>query len=239
LEFSVDPLFKKTSADFDEGGAKGLLMNHLSLDSDLRIVFDASDTVLEDHDSEQLEISEDQSLEIDLATLQSTPLSPSILISAQFFPDFDELDHLDICPSLKNFEFSSDKTLELPFLKLSSDIMDIEPDDYLLADKTMPGIVPMEYDEGGFDGAGEFNFNADTGGDFGQGNDGWGDDHGGGDGDAQGFEPVKDMKAAPGQFVIALNGVEGDNILSYFDERGGKNWAGPEHWRIQRIKKGI
>jgi len=31
LEFAVDPLLKKTCADFDEGGAGGLLMNHLSL----------------------------------------------------------------------------------------------------------------------------------------------------------------------------------------------------------------
>jgi condensin complex subunit 2 len=30
LEFSVDPLFRKTSAAFDQGGARGLLMNHLA-----------------------------------------------------------------------------------------------------------------------------------------------------------------------------------------------------------------
>ncbi|CAI4216538.1 unnamed protein product [Parascedosporium putredinis] len=43
LEFAVDPLFKKASADFDEGGAKGLLLNHLMIDSEGRIVFDSSD----------------------------------------------------------------------------------------------------------------------------------------------------------------------------------------------------
>lgn len=49
LEFSVDPLFKKTCADFDEGGAQGLLMNHLSLgvgsEGSLRVIFDASDSM--------------------------------------------------------------------------------------------------------------------------------------------------------------------------------------------------
>jgi hypothetical protein len=70
----------------------------------------------------------------------------------------NELDQLDICPSLKNFEFSSDKILELPFLKLSSDIMDPEPDDYLLADKTLPGISPLDDDDGGFGNAGDFDF---------------------------------------------------------------------------------
>lgn len=47
LDFTVDPLFKKTSADFDEGGARGLLLNHLSLDQNCKIIFDASDATVE------------------------------------------------------------------------------------------------------------------------------------------------------------------------------------------------
>ncbi|KAI7906272.1 condensin complex subunit 2/barren [Cokeromyces recurvatus] len=47
LDFAVDPLFKKTSADFDEGGARGLLLNHLSLDQNGKIIFDASDATIE------------------------------------------------------------------------------------------------------------------------------------------------------------------------------------------------
>ncbi|KAF7722954.1 hypothetical protein EC973_002465 [Apophysomyces ossiformis] len=43
LDFAVDPLFKKTSADFDEGGARGLLLNHLGIDQHCKIIFDASD----------------------------------------------------------------------------------------------------------------------------------------------------------------------------------------------------
>lgn len=50
LEFTVDPLFKKTSADFDEGGAAGLLMNHLGSDSTMRVVFDAGDAKVDDGD---------------------------------------------------------------------------------------------------------------------------------------------------------------------------------------------
>jgi condensin complex subunit 2 len=72
LEFSVDPLFKKTSADFDEGGAKGLLLNHLSLDGEGRIVFDAGDTVLEEDEHEPAEISQEGDLDLDLGDLQST-----------------------------------------------------------------------------------------------------------------------------------------------------------------------
>lgn len=43
LEFAVDPLFRKMSAEFDEGGANGLLLNHLSVYGDCRLVFDSSD----------------------------------------------------------------------------------------------------------------------------------------------------------------------------------------------------
>ncbi|SCU83645.1 LAFA_0D04808g1_1 [Lachancea sp. 'fantastica'] len=41
-ELTIDPLFKKALADFDEGGAKSLLINTLHIDSTGRIVFDAT-----------------------------------------------------------------------------------------------------------------------------------------------------------------------------------------------------
>lgn len=73
LEFSVDPLFKKTCADFDEGGAQGLLMNHLSLgvgpDGSLRVVFDASDSTGKGEDDD--EPFEEPQDEIDLSYLRS------------------------------------------------------------------------------------------------------------------------------------------------------------------------
>src|ERR1700722_181347 len=74
LEFSVNPLFKKTCADFDEGGAKGLLMNHLSLglvsDGGMRVVFDASDSmgrIAEEGEEDLQEPEED----VDLSYLRS------------------------------------------------------------------------------------------------------------------------------------------------------------------------
>ncbi|PWN37959.1 uncharacterized protein FA14DRAFT_159755 [Meira miltonrushii] len=65
LEFTVDPLFKKTSADFDEGGAGGLLMNHLGVDSKARVVFDASDVPGQDdvEESETPVVVEDEDLQ--------------------------------------------------------------------------------------------------------------------------------------------------------------------------------
>jgi condensin complex subunit 2 len=71
LEFSIDPLFKKTCGDFDEGGAQGLLMNHLSLgtgtEGGMRVVFDASDSTGKVDEEEVTEEPED---EIDLSYLR-------------------------------------------------------------------------------------------------------------------------------------------------------------------------
>ena len=41
--FAVDPLYHQTSAQFDEGGAKGLLMNNLSVYGQCRVLFDSQE----------------------------------------------------------------------------------------------------------------------------------------------------------------------------------------------------
>ena len=138
--------------------------------------------------------------------------------------------------------------MDLPFLKIQSDAIDTEElGEYLLADHTIP-TAAFGDDDPGFDGDfavddgrfGEFHVPTDA--DFGKGGENWAEGSIIGDNDVadgQGFEALTDIKGGPGRFVMALSGQEGANILSYFDERGGKNWAGPEHWRIQRIKKGL
>lgn len=73
LEFSIDPLFRKTCEDFDEGGAHGLLMNHLDLgvgsEGALRVIFDASDSMRKaGEDEEDLLEPED---DVDLTALRS------------------------------------------------------------------------------------------------------------------------------------------------------------------------
>lgn len=82
LEFSVDPLFRKTCADFDEGGAQGLLMNHLSLgvgvEDSMKIIFDASDSMGRSKDDDD-EVPEGEPFdEVDLTQIRSLflPLFP-------------------------------------------------------------------------------------------------------------------------------------------------------------------
>lgn len=54
----VDPLFKKTSADFDEGGARGLLLNHLNVFQNGRIIFDASDAIADSESGTANEVND-------------------------------------------------------------------------------------------------------------------------------------------------------------------------------------
>ncbi|KAK0657667.1 condensin complex subunit 2-like protein [Cercophora newfieldiana] len=191
LEFTVDPLFKKASADFDEGGAKGLLLNHLMIDSQGRIVFDSSDDSNdvsdktkktqrpstneddEDADDDEMDVSiatekapepeDDEDVEIDIASL-----------GARFFPDLSRLDHMDVCPSLKTFDLGDPSgSLDIPFLKAQEDWrQDDKEKTPGIGDKSGMFIDdenPLGFDD--TDGLGAFDINADI--DFGEGGEAW------------------------------------------------------------------
>ncbi|KAL2396482.1 Condensin complex subunit 2 [Exophiala dermatitidis] len=147
LEFAVDPLFKKASADFDEGGAKGLLLNHLSIDSDGRIVFDSSDDAGnaalsgdksdhhgQEHGDENTEQLEDAAIKAAAgAEIEEEPGQVGTAdqdegdidlgaLAAKFFPDLSVLDSQDICPSMKTFTLGDPSgDLSIPFLKAPDD----------------------------------------------------------------------------------------------------------------------
>ncbi|KAK0731698.1 condensin complex subunit 2/barren [Lasiosphaeris hirsuta] len=189
LEFTVDPLFKKASADFDEGGAKGLLLNHLMIDSQGRIVFDSSDDSNDiskasakdsrqrnpdDEDEESdIEMSmveqekeqdaeDDQDVEIDVVSL-----------GARFFPDLSHLDHMDVCPSLKTFDLGDPSgSLDIPFLRAPEDWREDKEKTPGIGDKS--GMFIDEENPLGFDdddGLGAFDLGADV--DFGEGGEAW------------------------------------------------------------------
>ena len=276
LEFSVDPLFKKASADFDEGGAKGLLLNHLSIDTNGRIVFDSSD----DREEEGRAVKDGEDVQDQPPDYpEEPPEDPACVLNKlaslrnQFFPQLSKLDTQDICPTLKNVDFSAPGTLDIPFIKPTE-----ERDDGL--DPAAPSNAGANDDLDNGDGDG------DGGGGGGGGGDGGGGG-GGGDGNdmAYGFDDGYGIGADDGDITIAFGeggevwanetlvdgpqrllassagpplglrasseeGADFDSgenrynpfgnahpdILSYFDGALQKNWAGPEHWRIRRIK---
>ncbi|KAF1914826.1 condensin complex subunit 2/barren [Ampelomyces quisqualis] len=248
LEFSVDPLFKKASADFDEGGAKGLLLNHLSIDAKGRIVFDSSDdandaTAEENSATPASEDPPAEDVEIDIAGLAS-----------KYFPDLARLDMQDICPSMKEFDLGDvDGSMDLPFLKAPDDW---PHDDNHDADEdeagNRSGVVlddenPMGFDDDYDMPMGGFDLPPETG--FGEGGEAWArvaiqDPQArvhliGNDGDVEGG--AEDGMGEGAQYGLSMaherDQQQQENILSYFDQALKKNWAGPEHWRIQRVKE--
>jgi condensin complex subunit 2 len=62
-------LFKKTSADFDEGGAGGILMNHLGVDGRMKVVFDAGEGRVGDDEDEDESEEEEEYVKVDLSRL--------------------------------------------------------------------------------------------------------------------------------------------------------------------------
>ncbi|KAI9832384.1 MAG: hypothetical protein M1819_004372 [Sarea resinae] len=274
LEFSVDPLFKKASADFDEGGAKGLLLNHLAIDGRGRIVFDSSDDAgdatakqharrrksdanVEEPEAEELEDGTPELQEDDDGETEEDAEVDIASLGAKFFPDLARLDEQDICPSLKNFDLGDPAgSLDLPFLKAPEEWRRDKETSGGLGDKS--GIFLDEDNPAGFDdddGAlGGFDLPPDTG--FGEGGEAWArdaaiepqmrvhngvfDHDGGADGEDGDGMAVGGFEGGSGDYIVSLNqdkNIGGhEDILSYFDQALRKNWAGPEHWRIRRIK---
>lgn len=253
LEFSVDPLFKKCAADFDEGGAKGLLMNHLSMDSTGRIVFDSSDDVQAESEEtrrDSMEPEGDEKETTQAGQPRDGPVDMAAL-GARFFPNLATLDEQDICPSLKTFELGSgDGSLDLPFLKAPENWREEHPEEALNHRADGGGGAPLDA-PAGFDDDDDadlgpaFDMPAETG--FGEGGEAWARDAalqpqmrvhdilGEGEDGAVG---TFDAEAASyGVTLQHRETNEQDNILHYFDTALHKNWAGPEHWKIARIKQ--
>ncbi|KAF1836761.1 barren [Decorospora gaudefroyi] len=253
LEFSVDPLFKKASADFDEGGAKGLLLNHLAIDAKGRIVFDSSD----DANDATAEDTRATPAPEDVNTREETPeaqTSDDVAIdlsglAAKYFPDLSRLDQQDVCPSMKTFDLGDvNGSMDLPFLKA--------PDDAEKQDEEEAGNQsglfldddnPMGFDDDDDANMGGFDLPPETG--FGEGGEVWAREAirdpparvhtmglGGDEDVAEGADGALSADAPYGVSMVHGRDQEQENILSYFDQALKKTWAGPEHWRISRVK---
>ena len=267
----MDPLFKKASADFDEGGAKGLLLNHLGIDVDGRVVFDSSDNIeslgrqndamrdmvyTDDPERKILVASQDSLVEEDLP-IEYKDWLDLVALRSRFIPDLTSLDEMDLCPSLKSFDLGDPlSTLDIPFLEAPKAAE--SHSDHL----TTHSIC----DQSGFFLDGDNSFEDDDDGvladvvgpkeaDFGDGGEAWAKKailnhadimHDGTYvGEIDDRETEEDVRfgnfdPAKKSYEISLQPIQGINrhedILSYFDKALKKTWAGPEHWRIRRMR---
>ncbi|KAK7431067.1 hypothetical protein QQZ08_002348 [Neonectria magnoliae] len=264
LEFAVDPLFKKASADFDEGGAKGLLLNHLMIDSQGRIVFDSSDDTGDTATlgkKKQHEMGEDEEDEVDEAQEEEAPAEEVDdeadvqidvgALGSKFLPDLHLLDELDVCPSLKNFDLGDPSgSMDIPFLKAPEDWRQDQDKEKTpgafgdISGLVIDGDAPAGFDDDDL-GLGAFDVVADVA--FGEGGEAWAReaalepqmrvyDAGLGEegGDGERFDDN-------GEYIVSMTSAQKadkmhEDILGFFDQALQKNWSSAEHWRIRKVK---
>lgn len=234
LELSIDPLFRKMCADFDEGGAKGLLLNSLIINDEGRVVFDGElnkqpkgadygdglkPLFVQPEDDEDEETKEQESTE----AVNIVPVDIDA-IGSQYFPDVESLDNLDVCPSV----FRIEAALKDPSLLSTALMKEVEEEK-----NAGLGEDAGEDDMEGFDLDANFD---DFGGAIGFDGDDMDAPHDDISGHAaNGSTGGEFFTGNFGRFNLKSVGEDMD-ILSYFDQTLKKNWAGPEHWKIQRLK---
>lgn len=266
LEFTVDPLFKKASADFDEGGAKGLLLNHLMIDSQGRIVFDSSDdsgdvAPVDKQDDDEMDEQDADADDADITAqlegklvgeLPEDEEEPTVEIDLvslghRFLPGLNRLDDLDVCPSLKNFDLGdSSGSMDIPFLKAPEDWRD-QDKNHAVGDHSgmlIDDDAPIGFDDDDL-GLGSFDIGGDVA--FGEGGEAWARDAalapqmriydaGMGDDGADG-----DGFDDNGEYIVSMVKPQNadkmhEDILGFFDQALQKNWTSAEHWRIRKVK---
>ena len=221
LEFSVDPLFKKTSADFDEGGAGGLLMNHLHVDDEMKLVFDASDAVGIEGDEAEDASPEAATPEpaaeaapMDLGKLRAKFFAAA----AQSDPDMQGVQDVHsvvqprhLCPSIATFRFAADDDTQLVAEMPEAPQAPLDAEGAFADDD-----MPVDDGEGGAYPELDF-FEAPAG-----------------DADDRGFDVAFGDPDAPRAEERPVDAAQ-DMLFDYFDNRVKKNWAGPEHWKLARL----
>ncbi|XP_042893059.1 condensin complex subunit 2-like [Penaeus japonicus] len=208
LEFEVDPLFKKTSAQFDEGrsGSGQFLSTLQLLDDSCQMVLD-SETIL-----------------MDMLRDKVPEKTELVLI-----PKPEDLSQRLICPTFAPFEFTSWKVGDEDSFCDVSRLKDKEEEDDQDAHRFDVNAVPEPLDDDPyFDADDTEGIDHITGVDD--------DENGtvmtiGQEGCQRAPPPL--MEAVHLKEHLATNPSE----YSYFDSRVMSAWAGPGHWRIKALSK--
>ena len=228
LEFAIDPLFKKTSAEFDESGTKGALLKNLECSPlDNLIIFDSSDQIPMDFSipPDFVEQGHDESIDISL-------------LSAMFGSAIIDLDTKSLCPTFDAYNFNNSLSDIKGTLEKLSRITAELPE----KEQTIPSVADDAAEDDEEEEFGSFGANRNNGhnDDFDllmpndDGDDYYGDDSepvGNSTGFHDGEGEKKSVKWA------ASNDISDETGLSYFDGAFKQTWAGPEHWKIRKSQR--
>lgn len=229
-ELSIDPLFKKALAEFDEGGAKSLLLNTLSIDKHGRVVFSATLSKEEELMAEVVD-EEPEDHDMEDADTQIEPQGAERL--QLILLGKGDLDSLTLCPSFVEFKQAIDdfSRAKLILLAFSDKIEAANLTVNLEKPSQEPEPLGGDYNEQGDDYAG-----FDDIGPHEEENDDALDDDGLGDALDALFKEQEEPNYQ-GVVLKAKAGVEDRDLMVYFDERLNANWRGPEHWKVAQINE--
>lgn len=223
-DYAVDPLFQKMSAAFDEGGAKGMLMNNLPVGSKGQIIFDSSEPA-------------DTFLPLPATSDEKTTYDISSLLPPEPIRD-DE----DICASFLRYYRAISAKLGNPVPPVpkftDSTITESSASmDTYTADDTDSGF---DYDDSDFQNAGQLSVyptpeppSNSTPGDE--------DEVNLLSAPAQSMRQSLDsnmsiaLAAQRGGMDLVEAGamLQGDSSYEFFDSNALSGWAGPSHWRYR------
>ena len=215
LEFEIDPLFKKVTAEFDSGAGGGQFLSTLQIKDDTcEMLLDSTARVEFGPINGEEEVNEDE--EFDLPEEMQWP---------------ENLHEREICPTFADFKFlgwsvekeeADDKFNLSANSATNNEFEGLENDEHVF-DTDAPCDIDTQDDDigaGGFDGG--FDIAADVN-----------NDERGGNKNAFAIKPV--LSAAD---ILSLR----DHLAvvpseySYFDHGRLNSWAGPKHWKFKPMR---
>ena len=249
-------MFKKASADFDEGGARGLLLNNLAIDHHGRLSFDSNDDPDKPEgvaDTAELPAKSDTDppneppypRRTDADAAMDTLLNEITRLRNQYFPDLDRVDTQVLCPSIRDFDMGNPTSvpgslyLNSANHEHTNEAHESDEHDGMTSDMSLemppgnPLIDSHDHIDSAFGGGGEdWAVEATSGSPL--------DFSGRREAIWEASDRLGNSATEPKTSSIALGygpiPSEYNGMLGFLDNILEKNWAGPEHWRIQKLK---
>eukprot|EP00250_Pteridium_aquilinum_P035725 c9866_g1_i1 orf=530-2599(+) len=222
VAFTVDPLFNQMSAQFDEGGAKGLLLNSLSVYSGCKLVFDSSDIPSRYVKSNT---GSNGSTTIDLSSMKDSlhKLKMDIKAETEISPTLREL--------LKLLDDPCRRAAELEGAKQSAENAEdcVDTASNVSEEDEMGEVFDNDLDDNVLGQSDESHANERVEG-MGQENEAW-------DFDCDRQEDGDDQDTPGGMGHTHANENEARQLIDWINtglDLRSNAWAGPDHWKFKK-----
>ncbi|GAB2274927.1 hypothetical protein Dimus_009696 [Dionaea muscipula] len=215
VAFAVDPLYHQTSAQFDEGGAKGLLLNNLGVYGSCRVLFDSSEIPAE-------------------CITSTSQLDNDDLVDLTFAREYAEQMVLnmqkinEISPTLRSIVYQFDDDNKRPEINQFAD--------YQLSQMSVEQAESSSHDEAdmcgnAYDDCEAWNV------DHGDGTSTVDEGHNGADADLpEHYEGNEHLGLHVPDIDDRFDKVDGCLFLSLGFTSKKNAWAGPDHWKYRKAK---